>query len=78
VSISQRRKSRVETPPIVSQSRRPQRRPVGAALLHRHPFREKQQNFRAVDFCIWQQVPPRSRPSRAAQARNPIQRAPSP
>jgi tripartite-type tricarboxylate transporter receptor subunit TctC len=38
VSISQRRKSRVETPPIVSKSGRPRRRPVGAALLHRHPF----------------------------------------
>jgi tripartite-type tricarboxylate transporter receptor subunit TctC len=40
MSISQLRKSRVESPPIVSQSRRPQRRPVGAALLHRHPVRE--------------------------------------
>jgi Tripartite tricarboxylate transporter family receptor len=39
VSISQRRKSIVETPPIVSKSGRPRRRPVGAALLHRHPFR---------------------------------------
>src|ERR1700681_1448650 len=37
--ISERRKSRVENPPIVSKSRRTQRRPVEAAMLHRHPFR---------------------------------------
>ena len=37
--ISERRKSRVETPPIVSKSRRTQRRPVEAAMLHGHPFR---------------------------------------
>jgi hypothetical protein len=34
VSISELRKSRVETRPIVSKSRGTQRRPVGAALLH--------------------------------------------
>jgi tripartite-type tricarboxylate transporter receptor subunit TctC len=33
VSISQHRKSRVETPPVVSKSRRTQRRPVRGALL---------------------------------------------
>ena len=33
MSISQRRKSRGETPPVVSKSRRTQRRPVRAALL---------------------------------------------
>ena len=26
------------------------------------------------NFCIWQQVPPRSRPSRASQGRKPIRR----
>jgi tripartite-type tricarboxylate transporter receptor subunit TctC len=41
VSISERRKSRVETPPIVSKSRRTQRRPVEAAMLHGHPLRVK-------------------------------------
>jgi tripartite-type tricarboxylate transporter receptor subunit TctC len=41
VSISERRKSRVETPPIVCKSRRTQRRPVEAAVLHRHPLRVK-------------------------------------
>jgi tripartite-type tricarboxylate transporter receptor subunit TctC len=44
VSISQRRKSRVETPPIVSKvskSGRAQRRPVEAAMLHGHPLRVK-------------------------------------
>jgi hypothetical protein len=41
VSISERRKSRVETPPIVSKSRRTERRPVEAATLHGHPFRVK-------------------------------------
>jgi tripartite-type tricarboxylate transporter receptor subunit TctC len=41
MSISERRKSRVETPPIVSKSRRTQRRPVEAAMLHGHPFRVK-------------------------------------
>jgi tripartite-type tricarboxylate transporter receptor subunit TctC len=37
VSISERRKGRVETAPIVSKSGRTQRRPVRAALLHGHP-----------------------------------------
>jgi tripartite-type tricarboxylate transporter receptor subunit TctC len=39
VSISERRKSRVETQPIVSKTQRTQRRPVEAAMLHGHPFR---------------------------------------
>jgi tripartite-type tricarboxylate transporter receptor subunit TctC len=39
VSISQHRKSRVETPPKVSKNRQTLRRPVEAAILHRHPFR---------------------------------------
>jgi tripartite-type tricarboxylate transporter receptor subunit TctC len=39
VSISERRKNRVETPPIVSKSRRRQRRTVEAAMPHGHPFR---------------------------------------
>jgi tripartite-type tricarboxylate transporter receptor subunit TctC len=39
VSISKNRKSRAETPPIVSNSRRPRRRQVKAVMLHHHPFR---------------------------------------
>jgi tripartite-type tricarboxylate transporter receptor subunit TctC len=39
VSISEGRKSRVEILPMVS--KRTQRRPVGAAVLHGHPFRVK-------------------------------------
>jgi tripartite-type tricarboxylate transporter receptor subunit TctC len=39
VSISERRKSRAETPAIVSKNGRAQRRPVEAAMLHGHPFR---------------------------------------
>jgi hypothetical protein len=39
VSISERRKSRVETRPIVSKSRQTRRRPVGAKLLHRDSVR---------------------------------------
>jgi hypothetical protein len=38
VSISEHRKSRVETPPIVSKSRRTQRRPVKAAKPHGLPL----------------------------------------
>jgi tripartite-type tricarboxylate transporter receptor subunit TctC len=41
VSISERRKSIVGTSPIVSKSRRTERRPVVAAMLHGHPFRVK-------------------------------------
>jgi tripartite-type tricarboxylate transporter receptor subunit TctC len=41
VSISERRKCRVETALIVSKSWRTQRRPVGAATLHGHPLRVK-------------------------------------
>jgi hypothetical protein len=41
VSISERRKSRVEAPPIVSKNRRTERRPVEAPMLHGHPFRVK-------------------------------------
>ena len=41
MSISERRKSRVETPPIVSKNRRTERRPVEAPMLHGHPFRVK-------------------------------------
>jgi tripartite-type tricarboxylate transporter receptor subunit TctC len=37
VSISERRKSRAETPPALS--KRTQRRPVGAGVLQGHPFR---------------------------------------
>ena len=39
VSISVRRRSRIETPLIVSKTQRTQRRPVEAAMLHVHPFR---------------------------------------
>jgi hypothetical protein len=45
VGISERRKSRVEAPPIVSKSRRAQGRPVEAAVPHGHPFRVKTANF---------------------------------
>jgi tripartite-type tricarboxylate transporter receptor subunit TctC len=46
VSISsERRKSRVETPPIVSKSRRTQRRAVEAAIPHGHPFRVSTANL---------------------------------
>jgi hypothetical protein len=38
VGISERRKSRVEAPPIVSKSRRAQGRAVEAAVPHGHPF----------------------------------------
>jgi tripartite-type tricarboxylate transporter receptor subunit TctC len=39
--ISERRKSRLETTPIVSKSRRTQRRPIEAAQLHGHSLRVK-------------------------------------
>jgi tripartite-type tricarboxylate transporter receptor subunit TctC len=39
VSISERRKGRVETQPTVSKSRRTRRRPIEPAMLHGHPFR---------------------------------------
>ena len=39
MSISESRKSRVESPTIVSKSRQTRRRPVGAALLHRDSVR---------------------------------------
>jgi hypothetical protein len=39
VSNSKNRKNGAETQPIVSKTRRMQRRPVEAATLHRHPFR---------------------------------------
>ncbi len=45
MSISERRKSRAETPSIVSKARRTQRRPVGAAMLHGHPFKLKATKF---------------------------------
>ena len=41
MSNSKRRKTRVETPPMVSQSQRTQRRPIEAALLHGHLLRVK-------------------------------------
>jgi tripartite-type tricarboxylate transporter receptor subunit TctC len=45
VGISERRKSRVEAPPIVSKSRRAQGRAVGAAVPHGHPFRVNTANL---------------------------------
>jgi hypothetical protein len=45
VSVSKRRKSRVKTPPIASKSCRTQRRPLEAAILHRHPFRVSAANL---------------------------------
>jgi tripartite-type tricarboxylate transporter receptor subunit TctC len=41
VSISVRRRSRIEPPLIVSKTQRAQRRPVEAAMLHGHPLRVK-------------------------------------
>jgi hypothetical protein len=45
VSISERRKSRAGTAPIVSKSGRTQRRPVKAAMLQGHPLRVKATNL---------------------------------
>jgi tripartite-type tricarboxylate transporter receptor subunit TctC len=45
VSISERRKTRAETPPIVSKSRRPRRRAVEAAMPHGQPFRVNTANL---------------------------------
>jgi hypothetical protein len=45
VSISESRKSRAETPPIVSKSRRMQGRAVEAAMPHGHPFRVNTANL---------------------------------
>jgi hypothetical protein len=69
--ISERRKNRVETPPIVSNSQPLQRR-AETAIVPGHPFRSTQQNFHAVDFCIWQRALLRSRPYRGSQGRKPI------
>jgi hypothetical protein len=40
----------------------------GSSLIQR-------QSLRAVDFCIWQRAPPRSRQSHVARGRRPIRRA---
>jgi tripartite-type tricarboxylate transporter receptor subunit TctC len=45
VGISESRKSRAEIPSIVSKSRRTQRRPVKAAMLHGHPLRVSATEF---------------------------------
>jgi tripartite-type tricarboxylate transporter receptor subunit TctC len=45
VSISESRKSKVGGPPIVSKTRRSQRRPVKAAMLHGHPLRVSATEF---------------------------------
>jgi tripartite-type tricarboxylate transporter receptor subunit TctC len=45
VGASEHRKSRVETRPIVSKSRRTQRRPLDAPMLHLHPLRVKATQF---------------------------------
>jgi tripartite-type tricarboxylate transporter receptor subunit TctC len=45
MSIWESRKSRAETPPIVSKSRRTQRRAVEAAMPHGHPFRVNTANL---------------------------------
>jgi tripartite-type tricarboxylate transporter receptor subunit TctC len=45
VGISERRKSRIETPPIISKSRRTQRRAVEAAMPRGHPFRVNAANL---------------------------------
>jgi tripartite-type tricarboxylate transporter receptor subunit TctC len=50
VSIRESRKSRAETPPIVSKIRRTQRRPVEAAMLHRHRFRVKATKLSRLQF----------------------------
>jgi hypothetical protein len=74
VSISESRKSRAETLLIVSRSRRTQRRPVGTAMPHGHPFRVNTTNLAAVDFCIWRRVLRRFRPFLAMRVRKPIRR----
>jgi tripartite-type tricarboxylate transporter receptor subunit TctC len=45
VSISQKRKNRAETPPIVSKSRPMRRQRVETAMLHGYPFRVNATNF---------------------------------
>jgi hypothetical protein len=50
VGTSEHRKSRVETRPIVSKSRRTQLRPLDAAMLHRHPLRVKATQFPRRQF----------------------------
>jgi hypothetical protein len=50
VSIRESRKSRAETPPIVSNSRRPRSRPIGAAMLHHHSFRVNATEFARRQF----------------------------
>jgi tripartite-type tricarboxylate transporter receptor subunit TctC len=50
VGTSEHRKSRVGTRPIVSKSRRTQRRPLDAAMLHRHPLRVKATQFPRRQF----------------------------
>jgi tripartite-type tricarboxylate transporter receptor subunit TctC len=50
VSIRVNRKNKVGTAPIVSKSRRTQRRPVKAAMLLRHPFRVNAASFPRRQF----------------------------
>jgi tripartite-type tricarboxylate transporter receptor subunit TctC len=50
VSISEHRKSRAETPSIVSKSRRTQRRPLDAGMLYRHPLRVSATKLRRRQF----------------------------
>jgi hypothetical protein len=54
--------------------------PISAVLtsasLHDSQAGRRQQNFCAVDFCIWQRVLPQSRPSPASQWRKPTHRGP--
>jgi tripartite-type tricarboxylate transporter receptor subunit TctC len=50
VSIRESRKSRAETPPIVSNSRLTRHRPVGVATLRRRPFRVKATKLSRLQF----------------------------
>jgi hypothetical protein len=50
VSISKSRRSRAETLPTVSKSRRVQRRPLDAALMHRRPLRVRAAQFPRRQF----------------------------
>jgi tripartite-type tricarboxylate transporter receptor subunit TctC len=50
VSISESRKSRAGTPPIVSKIRRTQRRPIKAAIPHGHPLRASATEFARRQF----------------------------
>jgi hypothetical protein len=71
---SERRKSRAGTAPIVPKSRRTERRPVEAAMLHAHPSKVKATKVPRRTFLHLAGVLPLSRVSRGSQKRRPIRR----